>query len=309
MWPVKNSTSVPHTPARSTVTTTWPGAVSGGSTSATVNWRGPVSTNARMPSPALPGPGSGASGSRPRTGRCDPNVIVLVPREGKNMGRTAVITGGASGIGRASAERLAQDGITVVTVDLSGDADVVADVTDATAVSAALAGIGPVDILVNSAGIVGPNKPLWEISDEEWAATFAVNVTGTFHMCRAAVPGMQDRGWGRIVNLASMAGKDGNPRLSAYSATKAAVIGLTKSLGKELATSGVLVNAIAPAVIKTPMNATNTPEVLEYMTSLIPMRRLGRPDEVAELVAWLASDKCSFSTGAVYDLSGGRATY
>ncbi|HEY5355563.1 MAG TPA: SDR family NAD(P)-dependent oxidoreductase [Streptosporangiaceae bacterium] len=225
------------------------------------------------------------------------------------MGRTAVITGGASGIGRATAERLAQDGITVVTMDLSGDADVVADVTDATAVSAALAGIGPVDILVNSAGIVGPNKPLWEISDEEWAATFAVNVTGTFHMCRAAVPGMQDRGWGRIVNLASMAGKDGNPRLSAYSATKAAVIGLTKSLGKELATSGVLVNAIAPAVIETPMNAANTPEMLEYMTSLIPMRRLGQPDEVAELVAWLASDKCSFSTGAVYDLSGGRATY
>ena len=225
------------------------------------------------------------------------------------MGRTAVITGGASGIGRATAERLAQDGITVVTMDLSGDADVVADVTDATAVSAALAGIGPVDILVNSAGIVGPNKPLWEISDEEWAATFAVNVTGTFHMCRAAVPGMQDRGWGRIVNLASMAGKDGNPRLSAYSATKAAVIGLTKSLGKELATSGVLVNAIAPAVIETPMNAANTPEMLEYMTSLIPMRRLGQPDEVAELVSWLASDKCSFSTGAVYDLSGGRATY
>jgi 3-oxoacyl-[acyl-carrier protein] reductase len=225
------------------------------------------------------------------------------------MDRVAVITGGASGIGRASAERLAQDAITVVTLDRSEDADVVADVTDAGAVAAALARIGRVDILVNSAGIVGPNKPLWEVSDDEWATTFAVNVTGTFHVCRAVVPGMRDRGWGRIVNLASMAGKDGNPRLGVYSATKAAVIGLTKSLGKELATSGVLVNAIAPAVIETPMNATNTPEVLEYMTSLIPMRRLGRPDEVAELVAWLASDKCSFSTGAVYDLSGGRATY
>jgi 3-oxoacyl-[acyl-carrier protein] reductase len=225
------------------------------------------------------------------------------------MPRTAVITGGASGIGRASAERLGQDGITVVTLDVSGDADVVADVTDPTAVGAAIEAIGPVDILVNSAGIVGPNKPLWEISDQEWAATFAVNVNGTFHMCRAVVPGMADRGWGRIVNLASMAGKDGNPRLGAYSATKAAVIGMTKSLGKELATSGVLVNAIAPAVIETPMNAANTPEVLEYMTSLIPMHRLGRPEEVAELVAWLASDKCSFSTGAVYDLSGGRATY
>jgi NAD(P)-dependent dehydrogenase (short-subunit alcohol dehydrogenase family) len=225
------------------------------------------------------------------------------------MDRVAVITGGASGIGRASAERLAQDAITVVTLDRSEDADVVADVTDAGAVAAALARIGRVDILVNSAGIVGPNKPLWEVSDDEWATTFAVNVTGTFHMCRAVVPGMRDRGWGRIVNLASMAGKDGNPRLGAYSATKAAVIGLTKSLGKELATSGVLVNAIAPAVIETPMNAANTPEVLEYMTSLIPMRRLGRPAEAAELVAWLASDKCSFSTGAVYDLSGGRATY
>jgi NAD(P)-dependent dehydrogenase (short-subunit alcohol dehydrogenase family) len=225
------------------------------------------------------------------------------------MSRTAVITGGASGIGRASAQRLGQDGIRVVTLDVSGDADVVADVTDPAAVSAAVEAIGPVDILVNSAGVVGPNKPLWEVSDQEWAATFAVNVTGTFHMCRAVVPGMRDRGWGRIVNLASMAGKDGNPRLGAYSATKAAVIGMTKSLGKELATSGVLVNAIAPAVIETPMNAANTPEVLEYMTSLIPMRRLGRPEEVAELVAWLASDKCSFSTGAVYDLSGGRATY
>ena len=225
------------------------------------------------------------------------------------MSRTAVITGGASGIGRASAQRLGQDGIRVVTLDVSGDADVVVDVTDPAAVGAAIEAIGPVDILVNSAGIVGPNKPLWEVSDQEWAATFAVNVNGTFHLCRAVVPGMRDRGWGRIVNLASMAGKDGNPRLGVYSATKAAVIGMTKSLGKELATSGVLVNAIAPAVIETPMNAANTPEVLEYMTSLIPMRRLGRPEEVAELVAWLASDKCSFSTGAVYDLSGGRATY
>jgi NAD(P)-dependent dehydrogenase (short-subunit alcohol dehydrogenase family) len=223
------------------------------------------------------------------------------------LGKIAVITG--SGIGRASAQRLGRDGIRVVTLDVSGDADVVADVTDPAAVDAAIEAIGPVDILVNSAGIVGPNKPLWEVSDQEWAATFAVNVTGTFHLCRAVVPGMRDRGWGRIVNLASMAGKDGNPRLGAYSASKAAVIGMTKSLGKELATSGVLVNAIAPAVIETPMYATNTPEVLEYMTSLIPMRRLGRPEEVAELVAWLASDKCSFSTGAVYDLSGGRATY
>jgi len=225
------------------------------------------------------------------------------------VGRTAVVTGGASGLGRASARRLAEDGVTVVTVDVSADADMVVDVSDAGAVARAAARIGAVDILVNSAGIIGPNKVLWEIEDDEWASTLAVNLTGTFHLCRAFAPGMQERGWGRIVNFASMAGKDGNPRLSAYSASKAAVIALTKSLGRELATSGVLVNVIAPAVIDTPMNADTDPEVLEYLTSLIPMRRLGRAEEVAELVAWLASDRCSFSTGAVYDISGGRATY
>ena len=138
---------------------------------------------------------------------------------------------------------------------------------------------------------------------------FAVNVQGTVNLCRAFVPGMRERGWGRIVNFASMAGKDGNPNLSAYSASKGAVIAMTKSLGKELATSGVLVNAVAPAVIETPMNAATAPAVLAHLTSLIPMGRLGRAEEVAELVAWLASDKCSFSTGAVYDISGGRATY
>ena len=225
------------------------------------------------------------------------------------MSRTAVVTGGASGLGRASAERLARDGVDVVTLDITAGADVLADVRDPAAVSAAAQRIGPADILINSAGIVGPNKPLWEITDDEWAATFAVNVAGTFNLCRAFVPGMRERGWGRIVNFASMAGKDGNPNLSAYSASKGAVIAMTKSLGKELATTGVLVNAVAPAVIETPMNAETSPAVLAYLTSLIPMRRLGRPDEVAELVAWLASDRCSFSTGAVYDISGGRATY
>ena len=225
------------------------------------------------------------------------------------MPRTAVITGASSGIGQASALRLARAGITVITLDITSGADVVLDISDAQAVNAAAARIGPVNILVNSAGIVGPNKPLWEVADDEWAVTLAVNVTGTFNLCRALVPGMRERGWGRIVNLASMAGKDGNPNLSAYSASKAAVIGLTKSLGKELATSGVLVNAIAPAVIETPMNATTSPEVLRHITSLIPMGRVGRAEEVAELVAWLASDKCSFSTGAVYDISGGSATY
>ena len=223
--------------------------------------------------------------------------------------RRAVVTGGTSGLGAAAAARLAQDGVAVVTVDISDHADVVLDVSDGAAVARAAAEIGPVDILVNSAGIVGPNKPLWEVEDDEWQATFAVNVAGTFHLCKAFVPGMRENGWGRIVNIASIAGKDGNPKLAAYSASKGAVIAMTKSLGKELATTGVLVNAIAPAVIATPMNAATSPEVLAHITSLIPMRRVGRPEEVAELVAWLASDRCSFSTGAVYDISGGRATY
>jgi NAD(P)-dependent dehydrogenase (short-subunit alcohol dehydrogenase family) len=225
------------------------------------------------------------------------------------MTRTAAITGGVSGLGLASALRLAEDGVDVITLDVAPGADVIVDVSDPAAVAAAAKDIGPVDILINSAGIVGPNKPLWETTADEWAATFAVNVTGTFNLCHAFIGGMREKGWGRIVNFASMAGKDGNPNLSAYSASKAAVIGLTKSLGKELATSGVLVNAIAPAVFATPMNDATSPEVLAHITSLIPMCRVGRPAEVAELVAWLASDRCSFSTGAVYDISGGRATY
>jgi 3-oxoacyl-[acyl-carrier protein] reductase len=150
---------------------------------------------------------------------------------------------------------------------------------------------------------------LWQVSTGQWRRTFDVNVVGVFQMCRAVAPGMVERGWGRIVNLASMAGKDGNPNLSAYSASKAAVIALTKSLGKELATTGVLVNAVAPAVFETPMNADTSPEVLERLISLIPMKRLGQAEELAALVNWLASDECSFSTGAVYDISGGRATY
>ncbi|MDR7276937.1 SDR family NAD(P)-dependent oxidoreductase [Catenuloplanes atrovinosus] len=223
--------------------------------------------------------------------------------------RTAVITGGCSGLGAAAAVRLAADGVRVVTLDLAGSADIRLDVSDTGAVHAAADRIGAVDILVNSAGIVGPNAPLWEIDRDGWDRTFAVNVHGTFNTCHAFVPGMRDRGWGRVVNLASMAGKDGNPNMSPYSASKAAVIALTKSLGKELATSGVLVNAIAPAVIETPMNAHTAPDALAHITGLIPMRRVGRPEEVAELIAWLASDRVSFSTGAVYDISGGRATY
>jgi 2-dehydro-3-deoxy-L-rhamnonate dehydrogenase (NAD+) len=221
----------------------------------------------------------------------------------------AVVTGGASGLGAATAARLRSDGIEVVTLDVAGDADVQVDVTDAARLTEVAHRLGDVDILVNSAGIVGPNMPLIATSDEDWRRTFEVNVLGVVATMRAFVPGMVDRGWGRVVNFASMAGKDGNPNLAAYSASKAAVIALTKSAGKELATTGVLVNAIAPAVIATPMNDSTAPEVLAHITSLIPMKRIGEPHEVAELVAWLCSERVSFSTGAVYDISGGRATY
>ncbi len=223
--------------------------------------------------------------------------------------RRALVTGGESGLGAACVARLRADGVEVISVDLGGSPDYVLDVSDTDAVNRVVADAGPIDIVVNSAGIVGPNKPAWEVSDAEFEKTLDVNLGGTFRVCRAVIPGMVERGWGRIVNIASMAGKDGNPNLGAYSASKAAVIGLTKSLGKELATTGVLVNAIAPAVIATPLNDNTAPDVLAHITSLIPMKRVGRPEEVAALVSWLCSDEVSFSTGAVYDISGGRATY
>lgn len=223
--------------------------------------------------------------------------------------KTALVTGGARGLGAAVADRLRADGIRVITLDIAGDVDVVVDITDEDRFAEAAAAIGPVDILINSAGIVGPGIPLVTTTSTDWRTVFDVNVLGVVATMRAFVPGMVERGWGRVINFASMAGKDGNPNLSIYSASKAAVIALTKSAGKELATTGVLVNAIAPAVIATPMNDNTSPEVLAHITSLIPMKRVGKAEEVAELVAWLSSEKVSFSTGAVYDISGGRATY
>lgn len=225
------------------------------------------------------------------------------------MSKTALVTGGSSGIGAAVVERLRLDGVNVLVADRNPDADIVLDIASAEDVRRHAEVLSTVDILVNSAGVVGPNRRCWEVSEEEWRLTLDVNLTGTFLMCRAVIPGMRQRKWGRIVNMSSVAGKEGNPNLAAYSAAKAGVIGLTKSLGKELAEDGVLVNALTPAVIATPMNVDTSPETLSYMIAKIPMGRIGQAAEVAELVAWLASEKCSFSTGAVFDISGGRSTY
>ncbi len=223
--------------------------------------------------------------------------------------RRALVTGGASGIGAACATRLTADGIDVVTTDLAAGADERVDVSDPDSVAALRDRVGAVDVLVNSAGIIGPSAPLVDLDLNTWRRTFAVNTDGTFLMCRAFAPAMVERGWGRIVNVASIAAKDGNPTQSAYSASKAAVIALTKSLGKELATTGVLVNVVAPAAVATPMNAATDPAVLARSQSLTPMGRFGTAEEIAELIAWLSSNAVSFSTGAVYDASGGRATY
>ena len=206
--------------------------------------------------------------------------------------RTALVTGGARGIGLASAQRLRREGCRVLGVDLAPmdavrdqyDDVASADVSDSAAVSTLRDRFGDVDIVINSAGIVGPNKPMWEISDSELRQTIDINFFGVFNLMRAFIPAMTANGWGRIVNIASIAGKEGNPNLAAYSASKAAVIALTKSVGKELATTGVLVNSVAPAVIATEMNESTTPDVLEYMISKIPMSRTGTAHEVAALV-------------------------
>ena len=192
-------------------------------------------------------------------------------------------------------------------VAVAGDISRSADVNEA--VRRVEQELGPLDILVNSAGVPGDSVRTTDTTDEEWRRVMGINADGTFYACRAVVPGMVERGYGRIVLVSSIAGKEGNPMAPAYSASKAAVIALTKALGKDLAQTGVLVNCVAPAVIETPILEGLTPEHVDYMVERIPVGRMGAPEEVAALICWLASDECSFSTGATYDISGGRAVY
>ena len=232
-------------------------------------------------------------------------------------GRRALVTGGASGIGQAAAVRLRASGARVALLDrqapegdwLSLEADIADSAQVNEAVRRAEAELGGLDILVNSAGVPGASMRTADMPDDEWRHVMSVNADGTFYVCRAVVPGMVERGYGRIVLLSSIAGKEGNPMAPAYSASKAAVIGLTKSLGKDLAQTGVLVNCIAPAVIETPILDGLSEEHIGYMVERIPLGRIGTAEEVAALICWLASDECTFSTGAVYDISGGRAVY
>ncbi len=239
---------------------------------------------------------------------------------------TAIVTGAATGIGEAIAERLSQAGARVVIADLNLlDAEQVAarigngafalevDITRtesvAQAVEEVLRRTGQIDALVNNAGIAGPAGPIWEQTDEAWQRAVAVNLSGIFYFCRAVLPHMRARKYGRIVNIASIAGKEGNPGMVPYSATKAGVIGLTKSVGKEVATEGICVNCVSPAVVQTKILDQLTPEQIEYMTSKIPMKRTGKPAEIAAVVHFLASPDCSYVTAQCYDVSGGRATY
>ena len=234
-------------------------------------------------------------------------------------GRVALVTGGASGIGAATVELLRASGAEVAVFDLAPDGqtqDVLAiqgDVTSSADANAAVkkveSELGRLDVLVCSAGVGGDSVRAVDMPDEEWRRVFAINCDGTFFFNRAAVRGMSERGYGRVVNVASIAGKEGNPMASAYSASKAAVIGLTKSIAKEVADTGVLVNCIAPAVIDTPILSQLSEEHIGYMLQKIPLGRVGKPEEVARLIAYLASDDLSFATGACFDISGGRAVY
>ncbi|APX14207.1 SDR family NAD(P)-dependent oxidoreductase [Tateyamaria omphalii] len=234
--------------------------------------------------------------------------------ENRFAGRKAVITGGAAGLGHGIAARIKAEGGTVEVWDINADALAALDmdtrqidVTDADAVSAAMLEAAP-DILVCSAGITGPNTTTWDYPVDEWLKVHDLNLNAVFYCNRAAAPVMRAKGWGRIINIASIAGKEGNPNAPAYSASKAGVIGLTKSLGKELATSGVTCNAIAPAAVRTAIFDQMTQEHIDFMQSKIPMGRFGTVDEIAGMACWLASDEASFTTGFCFDQSGGRAT-
>ena len=234
-------------------------------------------------------------------------------------GRIALVTGGASGIGAATVRRLLDSGARVAVFDrdkagvpqevLAIEGDVTLSTTVDEGVAATEAEFGGLDILVCWAGMSGESLSTVDVSDQEWNRAFAVNANGVFYANRAVLPGMVRRGYGRIVNIASIAGKEGNPMAAAYSASKAAVIAMTKSIGKDVARTGVLVNCVAPAVIDTPMLGDMTKEHVDYMIERIPVGRIGSPDEVAHLIAFLASEEMAFATGATFDLSGGRAVY
>jgi len=233
-------------------------------------------------------------------------------------GRVALVTGGSSGIGAATARRLLAEGSRVASLDvhraapagvLAFEGDVSRSAEIEAAVDATQRELGPIDVLVCSAGVPGASLATVDVTDEEWRRVMGINADGVFFSNRAVIPGMVARGYGRIVNVASIAGKEGNPMAGPYSASKAAVIGMTKAIGKDLARTGVIVNCVAPAVIETPILDGITEEHIGYMVDRIPMGRMGEPEEVAALICWLASEECSFSTGATYDISGGRAVY